>query len=451
MNIPAGAETILKALTGRGFQAYAVGGCVRDTLLGRAPGDWDICTSALPEEVEACFSKARTVETGLRYGTVTVILEGKPYEITTFRRDGTYFDHRRPEQVSFVSDLKEDLQRRDFTINAMAVGLDGVIQDPFDGQADLEQKCLRCVGNPAQRFEEDALRILRGLRFASQLGFEIDSATARAMEQKKHLLEYVSGERIYRELTALFMGPYVGRILSKYGTVLTGALPEIAPCMNFLQHHPSHHLDVWEHTVAAVAASKADKYVRWALLLHDVGKPATFTMDEQGVGHFYGHAQKSAQLAQGVFNRLRADRMTRETVCFLVEKHGIDGPVEPKIARRWLSRFGKENTLRLLEVKRCDCLAHADIPMIRQELQRLTKLERLVWEVLEEDACLSLKTLAVDGRDALTLGIPEGPAVGTMLNELLEEVLEGSYANDRAVLLQRLSEKAKQIERKEME
>lgn len=438
MVIPSGPKAVLTALNDHGFQAYVVGGCVRDSLLGKTLEDWDICTSALPEQVKACFPAARVIETGLKHGTVTVISEGTPYEITTFRRDGDYLDHRRPQQVEFVKNLREDLLRRDFTINAMAADRDGIIQDPFGGRKDLEKGLLRAVGDPERRFEEDALRILRGLRFASRLMFSIDGDTERAMEEKKALLSSVSGERVYQELTAMLMGPYAGKVLAQYGSILTAVLPEIGPCMGFMQHHPSHHLDVWQHTAAAVGFSEMDKYVRWALLLHDIGKPETFTMDENGVGHFYGHSERSGEMAREIFARLRADHETRDTVCLLVEKHGIDGPLEPKIARRWLSRFGKENTLRLLEVKRCDCLAHAEIPMIQAARERLRAFTALVQEALAQDACVSQKNLAVTGRDVLALGVTPGPEVGSLLRELLEDVLEERCPNERQPLLARL-------------
>lgn len=445
MLIPTGPREILITLNDHGYQAYAVGGCVRDSLLGKEPEDWDICTSALPEQVKACFPAARVIETGLKHGTVTVISGGTPYEITTFRRDGDYLDHRRPKQVEFVGDLREDLLRRDFTINAMAADRVGVIQDPFGGREDLQKGLLRAVGDPERRFEEDALRILRGLRFAARLGFSIDAETEAAMERKKELLSCVSGERVYKELTALLMGPYAGQVLEQYGGILTAVLPEIGPCMGFLQHHPSHHLDVWQHTAAAVAAAEPDVYVRWALLLHDIGKPETFTRDSQGVGHFYGHAERSGEMAREIFSRLHADHMTRDTVCLLVEKHGIDGPLEPKIARRWLSRFGRENTLRLLEVKRCDCLAHAEIPMILAAREKLQAFTALVREALEQEACVSRKRLAVGGRDVLALGVSPGPQVGTLLGELLEDVLEERCPNERESLLALLHRRVREM------
>lgn len=329
MKIPENVTHLLRRLTDRGYEAYAVGGCVRDTLLGRTPGDWDICTSAMPEETEACFRPA-VIETGLKHGTVTVLLKGEQYEITTFRRDGAYADHRRPEQVDFVRDLREDLSRRDFTVNAMAAGADGAIIDLFEGRADLGKKLLRCVGDPDRRFQEDALRILRGLRFASQLGFSVEERTACAMEENKELLSCVSGERTYAELTKLLTGTYAPAVLEEYGTVLLPVLPEIGPAMGFPQYNPCHDRDVWGHTLRALELSPADPVIRWTLLLHDLGKPDCLTIDDKGIGHFHGHPQRSAEIAEGILQRLHVDTKTRETVCELVRRHDEGAPVTKK-------------------------------------------------------------------------------------------------------------------------
>ena len=441
MEIPGGAREILRRLKDRGFQAYAVGGCVRDTLLGKVPGDWDICTSALPQETEECFPELRVVETGLKHGTVTVIYQGRPYEITTFRTDGAYLDHRKPEQVRFVRTLREDLQRRDFTINAMAVGLDGAVQDPFGGREDLHGRVIRCVGDPEQRFYEDALRILRGLRFAARLGFTIDPETARAMERQKALLRYVSGERIYKELTGILVGDHAAQVLEQYGSVLTAVLPEIEPAMGFLQHSPFHDRDVWGHTLQALSKSGPDSRVRWALLLHDLGKPQCFTQDDRGVGHFYGHPQKSMELAEGIFDRLHADSATRDTVCMLVRDHDREAPAELKNARRWISRYGPEKVRLLLEVKRCDCLAHVDTPKTRLRYDNLMEMTRLITDLLKTEHCFTVRDLPVKGPDVMALGVPAGPKVGAYLQGLLEDVLDGVCPPEREALLHRLKER----------
>lgn len=440
MNIPQGPDEILNRLTAAGFQAYAVGGCVRDSLLGTVPGDWDICTSALPEETEACFSDLRVVETGLKHGTVTVIFQGVPYEITTFRSDGNYLDHRRPQQVNFVRTLKEDLLRRDFTINAMAVGLDEEIQDPFGGRQDLTDGIIRCVGDPDTRFTEDALRILRGLRFASRLGFSIAPETAAAMERNKNLLSYVSGERIYKELTGILIGTYAQSVLEQYGGVLAAVLPEIQPSMGFLQRNPFHNRDVWQHTLEALGKSRPDPIVRWALLLHDLGKPDCFTLDDRGIGHFYGHPQRSMELAEQILDRFHGDKKTRDTICLLVRDHDREAPATIKNARRWIARYGRDNVRLLLEVKRCDCLAHVDTPKTRARYNNLMEMTRLIRECLETERCFSVRDLPVKGGDVMALGVPAGPQVGRILEGLLDDVLDGACPPEREALLERLKQ-----------
>lgn len=440
MNIPQGPDEILNRLTAAGFQAYAVGGCVRDSLLGTVPGDWDICTSALPEETEACFSDLRVVETGLKHGTVTVIFQGVPYEITTFRSDGNYLDHRRPQQVNFVRTLKEDLLRRDFTINAMAVGLDEEIQDPFGGRRDLTDGIIRCVGDPDTRFTEDALRILRGLRFASRLGFSIAPETAAAMDRNKNLLSYVSGERIYKELTGILIGTYAQSVLEQYGGVLAAVLPEIQPSMGFLQRNPFHNRDVWQHTLEALGKSRPDPIVRWALLLHDLGKPDCFTLDDRGIGHFYGHPQRSMELAEQILDRFHGDKKTRDTICLLVRDHDREAPATIKNARRWIARYGRDNVRLLLEVKRCDCLAHVDTPKTRARYNNLMEMTRLIRECLETERCFSVRDLPVKGGDVMALGVPAGPQVGRILEGLLDDVLDGACPPEREALLERLKQ-----------
>ncbi len=440
MNIPQGPDEILNRLTAAGFQAYAVGGCVRDSLLGTVPGDWDICTSALPEETEACFSDLRVVETGLKHGTVTVIFQGVPYEITTFRSDGNYLDHRRPQQVNFVRTLKEDLLRRDFTINAMAVGLDEEIQDPFGGRQDLTDGIIRCVGDPDTRFTEDALRILRGLRFASRLGFSIAPETAAAMERNKNLLSYVSGERIYKELTGILIGTYAQSVLEQYGGVLAAVLPEIQPSMGFLQRNPFHNRDVWQHTLEALGESRPDPIVRWALLLHDLGKPDCFTLDDRGIGHFYGHPQRSMELAEQILDRFHGDKKTRDAICLLVRDHDREAPATIKNARRWIARYGRDNVRLLLEVKRCDCLAHVDTPKTRARYNNLMEMTRLIRECLETERCFSVRDLPVKGGDVMALGVPAGPQVGRILEGLLDDVLDGACPPEREALLERLKQ-----------
>ena len=440
MEIPEKPAAVLRRLREHGYAAYVVGGCVRDTLLGRIPGDWDICTAALPEETERCFSDCRVVETGLKHGTVTVLWEGEPFEITTFRRDGTYRDHRSPEQVAFVDSLEEDLARRDFTINAMAVGLDGMLRDPFGGRQDLREKRIRCVGTPEQRFAEDALRILRGLRFASQLEFSIESDTAVAMERSQELLKFVSGERLYAELTKLLMGSGVTAMLTKYGAVLQTVLPEIGSARGFLQHSPHHDSDVWSHTAMAVGYGLQEPAVRWALLFHDLGKPCCMTRDADGSAHFYGHAGQSAEMAEAILRRLHGEKAFMERVCTLVREHDRGMEVNRKTVRRWISRFGQEQLFQLLAVMEADCLAHVQTPLIQARYKAVLDFTALARQVLAEECCFTLKDLAVNGRDILALGVSPGPSVGELLQGLLTEVLEDRCANEKGALLERLLE-----------
>ncbi len=426
--LPAQVRWILHSLEAHGHQAYAVGGCVRDALRGITPHDWDLCTSALPEEVHACFPQHHVIDTGVRHGTVTLVVEGKPYEITTFRRDGAYGDHRRPNQVDFVPSLQEDLARRDFTINAMAVGLDGIPQDPYGGQADLQRGILRCVGDPTARFREDALRILRALRFAATLGFALDAATAQAALEERALLQHISGPRVYAELNRLLVGIDATRILREYTPILGVILPEISPCVGFQQHNPAHSEDVWAHTLTAFAASSPDRILRWALLLHDLGKPRSFSMDAQGIGHFKMHPVYSRELAEGIFQRLQADRATRVRVCRLVYYHDAWPPQTAEEILRWQKEFGLEDLHRLAELRRCDGDAHTDAPVMvpiraataafTQELERLSAA-KLPW---------SVRALALGGRDLQTLGV-QGKEIGLALEALLQAVVTGQCAN----------------------
>ena len=440
MQMPENVRALLLRLQESGYEAYAVGGCVRDSLMGTEPADWDICTSALPEETKACFDGFRVIETGLKHGTVTVLYGGEPFEITTFRHDGDYVNHRAPEQVSFVRSLREDLKRRDFTINAMAAGLDGGIRDPFGGQADLENGLIRCVGDADRRFQEDALRILRAMRFASRLGFQVEEETEAAMERNRKLLLEISGERIYKELSGILMGQNAPQVLERYREILRVVLPEIGPAMGFLQHNPYHDKDVWGHTLEAIGKSEPDKLVRWTLLLHDLGKPDTFTLDSRGIGHFYGHPRRSEELARQIFARLHVDKDTAEAVCTMVRHHEGSAPIDKKNVRRWIGKLGPELLEKLLEVKRADALAHVETDGSRARYQDILAFTALTEQVIGEEPCFTVRDLAINGRDVLAQGVPSGPAVGAALEQLLLEVQEDQIPNAREALLLRLHE-----------
>lgn len=428
---PAAAEAI-RRLEENGYEAYAVGGCVRDSLLGRTPNDWDLTTVARPEQVLSCFADCRTMETGLRHGTVTVIWAGEPLEITTYRRDGAYADNRHPVQVTFSDTVQDDLARRDFTVNAMAYHPECGLCDPFGGLADLGARIIRCVGDPVTRFEEDGLRILRAVRFASVLGFGIDPATAAAVRNCRSLLDNIARERVRSEWDKLLCGAGGVPILRDFPEVAAQIFPEVSSCFGFAQNSRYHCFDVWEHTLAALERSEPDRIVRLALFFHDIGKPATYREDATG-GHFPGHAKVSAALAQTAMERLRYDKNTTERVLALVKDHDMPLPVQEKGVRRLMMRFPQEDILRLLEIQRCDRLAHhpdfCTLPKSWYDLP--AAMER----VEAENACLSLRNLAVKGNDLMVLGIPAGPELGKILQALFDGVVDGDLPNERERLL----------------
>ena len=431
VDIPAPVREILEILETAGHRAWCVGGCVRDALLGRPPEDWDVTTAARPEETMALFGD-RAVPTGLRHGTVTVRTAAGGVEVTTLRRDGAYRDHRRPESVTFTDSLEEDLRRRDFTVNALAVDLRGTLQDPLGGRADLAAGVLRCVGDPDRRFDEDALRILRGARFAAQLGFAIHPDTAAAIHRNRALLGDIAPERIWTELKKLVTGAHAAEVLRAYPDVIGVFWPEVLPMVGFDQRNRHHCHDVWEHTLHALAAVPPEVELRLAMLLHDIGKPNCFTVDEKGQGHFYGHPAESARLAGEMLRRLRADNATTETVVRLVTWHDKNIPRTRSGVARALGKLGERDLRRLLDVKRADNLAQA--PEYRSVQGEIDKAEAILDQLLAEGACVSLRQLAVNGRDLLALGL-SGPAVGRILRTLLDAVLDETLPNQRAALL----------------
>jgi tRNA nucleotidyltransferase (CCA-adding enzyme) len=439
--IPEDVQTVLEALTAAGHEAWCVGGCVRDLLRGGTPEDWDVTTSALPEETMALFG-SRAIPTGLQHGTLTVRTERRSVEVTTYRIDGGYADHRHPNGVTFTRSLEEDLARRDFTINAMALGRDGVIRDPFHGRADLSAGILRCVGEPDRRFQEDALRILRGLRFAAVLDFSLEPAAAESIHRNRLLLREIAAERIRVELVKLLQGQAVARVLLEFPDVLGVFMPEILPMVGFDQRNPHHCYDIWEHTVRSVEAVEADEVLRMTMLLHDIGKPACFTMDEAGIGHFYGHPKVSREIAAELLNRLRFSNDQRRTILTLVEHHDRMLPKTEKGMRRALRALGEENLRRLLTVKRADRMGQA--PVFQEEGRRETqRAEELLELLLRREDCFSLKQLAINGRDLLELGL-NGPAVGQTLDALLDQVIEGTLPNDRQRLIEAVAAMGKQ-------
>ncbi|MCI8915738.1 MAG: HD domain-containing protein [Oscillospiraceae bacterium] len=434
MELPAGARHILQTLNGAGYEAYLVGGCVRDLLRGVPPHDWDLCTSAHPEETEGCFTGQRIIETGLKHGTVTVLVDGEPYEITTYRTEGPYSDRRRPDFVRFVSGLEEDLARRDFTMNAIAMDLGGHLRDPFGGADDIKAGLIRCVGCPSQRFQEDGLRIMRALRFAAAFGCEIEDRTAQAIHENRAILDRVAVERINAELRKLLVGQHAGAILRQYPDIFCQFWPQLGPLVTLEQHSPWHCWGGWEHTIRTVEAAPTHVTLRLAMLLHDIGKPSCKSTDEQGIDHFYGHPAVSARLANEMLQALRFDNHTRERVALLVGRHDMPVPPDVRVIRRRLSRLGPEAFFQLLEVKRADSMGQA-LEKVRDRLAEIDEIKMMAEQILAEGQCLTLKGLAVNGRDVIAAGVAPGPQVGRMLNALLDQVLSGQIPNEREALL----------------
>ena len=428
--IPEYVNEILQALERGGHEAWCVGGCVRDRFLGREPQDWDVTTSARPEQTMALFGD-RAEATGLRHGTVTVRCGTERVEVTTFRRDGTYRDHRRPETVAFTDSLTEDLRRRDFTVNAMAMDRHGVVCDPFGGQEDLARGVLRCVGTAEERLREDALRILRGLRFSACLGLVPEAETEAAMHRCAPLLADIAPERIWEELRRLLCGAWAAETLRRFPDVLAVFWPETAAMVGFEQHSRHHCYDVWEHTLHALAAVPGETVLRCTVLLHDVGKPTCFTLDSAGNGHFPGHPEQGAVLADAMLRRLRVDNRTRETVVRLVRWHDRNIPRTPAGIGRALSELGEEDLRRLLEIKRADNLAQARQDLLGEIRLAGEILDRLV----EENACVRINQLAVRGGDLAELGLA-GAQIGRTLRALLDAVLDGAVPNTREALMQ---------------
>ncbi len=437
IELPAAVALVVGWLEAAGFEAYIVGGCVRDSLLGDTPADWDVTTSARPEQVVTLFVEAgiRVIETGLQHGTVTVVSQGEQVEVTTYRVDGDYSDGRRPDGVAFVSSLRDDLARRDFTINAMAYHPQRGLVDLFGGVDDLRRKRICCVGDPMLRFGEDYLRILRAFRFAARLGFALDAATQAAAEVQREGLRLVAPERIHKELDAFLPvadAPMLRQFFDLFGALL---LPELAACRGVAQHHPYHIYDVYDHILAAVAACPSrDLAVKWALLLHDVGKPACKTTDDSGVDHFYRHPEVSETLARQVLRRLRYDNGLVDDVCQLVKYHDLHLQSNLVYAKKLLAKLGQRQAERLCLVRRCDALAQSDLAL--GSIADADGCLAAIGQAVASREAYCLADLAVTGEDVMAvLGLPPSAAVGAVLRHLLEQVVTGTVANERAALL----------------
>ena len=433
MKLPQAVQYCITSLEAAGFRAFAVGGCVRDSLLGLTPADFDLCTSATPEQIAQVFARHQLLHHGEKHGTVGVVLDGEVFEITTFRTEGGYEDARHPDWVDFVENVEADLARRDFTINAMAYNPSTGYVDPFGGREDLKNKILRTVGNPEARFREDALRILRGARFSARFHLTPDPATLSAMARLAPLLDKIARERVFEELCKLLTSA-TAQDLQQFIPLLTQVIPELTPSVGFQQHSPHHRYDVFTHTAHVVEAVPRELPLRWAALLHDAGKPAAFTMDENGRGHFKGHAKISQEIADHVLLRLKAPSALRQQVTELIGLHMT--PLEPdkKLLRRRLGKLGRERLEQLLQLQEADMGSKGTGK--EEEMEQFAVLREMIAEVLAEDACFSIKDLAVTGWDLQQIGLAPGPEMGRCLNWLLGQVQDEVLPNEKAVLLE---------------
>lgn len=423
----------MEVLSKGGCEAWLVGGSVRDLCMGRTPTDHDLTTNALPDEMLSLFAGHKILTAGLKHGTVTVIVDEMPVEITTYRTEGAYSDGRRPDFVRFDRSLEKDLTRRDFSINTLVLDARGFLRDYTGGLEDIRTGVIRCVGVPSIRFREDALRILRALRFASTLGFRIDPETEAALSEQASLLRNIAAERIMAEFAGLLCGAHVRKVLEDYRSVISEVIPEIQPMFGFDQRNPYHDHDIWSHTARVVEGVPPERVIRLAALFHDIGKPSTFTLDADGVGHFYGHDATGARMASGILLRMKCDTKTRKQVETLIRIHCVPISPDDKIVRRRLNRYGEEVVNMLIDLKIAD--AKAQSALSRERVGPLAETKTAVRRILSRNDCFSIKGLAINGSDLINSGLREGPEIGKLLAEMLEKVLRGEIENDREALL----------------
>lgn len=439
IQLPEKVQFIISRLEQAGYEAYAVGGCVRDSLLGRQPHDWDVTTSAKPMQVKEVFRY--TIDTGIQHGTVTVMLDHEGFEVTTYRIDGEYEDSRHPKEVTFTVNLVEDLKRRDFTINAMAYNDRSGIVDAFGGVEDLENGIIRCVGEAAERFGEDALRILRAVRFSAQLGFSIADGTKAAATALAPNLNHISAERIQAELVKLLVSAHPDYMRDAYALGITRiVLPELDDAFATQQNHPHHMYNVGEHLMQCLLHTRADKSLRLAALLHDIGKPQTKTTDADGTDHFHGHVEVSERMAVDILKRLKFDNDTITKVQKYVKYHDYNAEPNARAVRRAVNKIGAEYFPQVLELRRADTLAQSTYQQA-EKLERIAVIARLYSEIMEKQQCVSLKTLEITGNDIIALGVPKGKKIGAILAELLDDVLQNPENNTHDYLM----EKAKKL------
>ena len=434
MYLPDYVQFCISRLEHSGYATYAVGGCVRDALLGLTPHDYDLCTAATPAQTATVFADCALVRSGEKHGTIGVVTDGGVVEITTFRTEGSYADSRHPDFVRFVDQVELDLARRDFTVNAMAYSPTRGFCDPFDGQNDLKNRILHAVGDPNLRFTEDALRILRGMRFSTRFALTPESATQAAMCRLAPRLEQIAAERIFDELCKLLLTVNAQDLL-RWAPILATVIPELAPTIGFQQHSCHHVHDVFTHTAHVVEATPAELPLRWAALLHDIGKPETLTFTPDGEGHFYGHAAISAQASDRILRRLKAPTALREQVVLLIDKHMLWLEVSYRTIRRWASRLGMETLQQLLALQEADTGGKGTEDPSQNPY--FSEIRQILAQIQAENACLTLKDLAVNGHDLLSLGYA-GPEIGKALQFLLDRVLDESVPNEKEALLKLL-------------
>ena len=433
IQLPQKVRYIIETIQAAGYEAYAVGGCIRDSILGKEPDDWDITTSAAPEEVKKMFRK--TIDTGIQHGTVTVMMEKESFEVTTYRIDGKYEDSRHPKDVTFTAELKEDLRRRDFTINAMAYNEQNGLIDIFEGIRDIERKMIRCVGNAEERFTEDALRMMRAVRFSAQLGYTIEDETKKAIKKLAPTLQNISAERIQTELVKLLISEHPDDIRTAYETGITKQiLPEFNICMETQQNNPHHCYSVGEHILHTLIFVEPDKVLRLGMLFHDIGKPQTLTVDEKGITHNHGHAAVGEEMTVEILKRLKFDNDTLDKVRKLVRYHDWKIESNPKNVRRAANKIGEDIFPMLFAAKYADVMAQSDYQR-EEKLQELKTLQEIYKGILEKKECLCLKDLAVSGDDLIAEGMKPGKEIGITLNKLLEDVLENPEHNQKEYLL----------------
>ena len=428
---------MLDKINAEGFEAYFVGGAVRDFIMDKAFQDIDITTSAHPDEIKRIFSDCNVIDTGIKHGTVTVMYKNRPIEITTFRTELGYEDNRHPDKVVFCKNLSEDLKRRDFTVNSLCIDNKGEIIDIFGGIEDIKSKTLKAIGNAEERFKEDALRILRALRFASVLGFDIDKNTARAIHKCKDLILNVANERIASELRKMITGKNIRNVLFEFSDVFSVVIPELAACVGFEQHNFHHKYDVYTHIATVVEASPEKDYIRLAALFHDIGKPLCFSLDENGIGHFYSHAVKSSEIAVNTLKRLRFDNETVNKVQLLVKQHDAYIDEDSKTLKRKLNRFGEQALRDLISVQRADTLGLAN--EYHKRLIHFSELEKVLDSIVENNNCFTVKNLDINGNDIIAMGL-KGKEIGDALNILLEAVIDEKVENCKESLINYLKE-----------